>query len=470
MLNRIKKNLIVITKVFLWVLLLQFFLQTLVTFGFGRDGTFWSLIWMWKEFLIIALTIFVVYILAMKVDKEKINAMWKTFPLKRFVIIFCLTIFVAFVISLFNSSISNFVMSIRYSMFWFFIFVLFYVISYLFFNIRAEKLGEWYAKIIKWILGWAVIRWFIIWICPAFIELFGYNQWNYEWKVWEQPPVAYYTQYKDGFIRNQFLFERPISLWFFLVAFWPLFFMLVLYKKWIKNWIVRWWMYWLILLSTFSRAAWWARLVQTVIMFFALYRKQNKKLFLWFLIPFVCVLWIVTYYGKDQIIYRDYSNTGHIKELIIAVDKIKEKPIFGQWAASAGPASHHLWEWKEYNPENQYLQIWIEYGLFAFVGWMYLYIFLNFVWLKAFKNDYMDETASKEMKHLSLIIFAFSLGMIGLSIEGLVLHSFVDRMIVYPFVTLFGVYYASYYRAKLYGTKDNKALCTEDFSNEETKA
>ena len=62
------------------------------------------------------------------------------------------------------------------------------------------------------------------------------------------------------------------------------------------------------------------------------------------------------------------------------------------------------------------------------------------------------------MKHLSLVIFAFSLGMIGLSIEWLVLHSFVDRMIVYPFVALFGMYYASYNRAKLYGTKDNKAL------------
>jgi hypothetical protein len=42
------------------------------------------------------------------------------------------------------------------------------------------------------------------------------------------------------------------------------------------------------------------------------------------------VLGVVTYYGKDQIIYRDYSNTGHIKELVIAVNKIKEKPILGQ--------------------------------------------------------------------------------------------------------------------------------------------
>ena len=458
MLDRIKKNLVVITKVFLWVLLLQFFLQTFVTFRLGRDGTFRSLIWMWKEFLIIALTIFVVWFFAKNIDKEKIKSMWTDFPLKWFVIVFCLTTLIAFIISLFNSSISNFVLSIRYSMFGYFIFVLFYVISYLFFNLKSEKIAERYAKIMKRVLWLALLRWIIIWLCPAFIELFWYNQRNYEWKVWEQPPVAYYTQYKDGFVRNQFLFERPISLWFFLVAFWPLFFMLILYRKGTKNWIIRGWMYGLILLSTFSRAAWWAWIVQTVIMFFALYRKQNKKLFLSFLIPFICVLWVVTYYGKDQIIYRDYSNTGHIKELVIAIDKIKEKPIFGQWAASAGPASHHLWEWKEYNPENQYLQIWIEYGLIAFIGWMYLYLFLNIVGFKAFKQDYMDEKSSKEMKQLSLIIFAFSLWMVWLSIEWLVLHSFVDRMIVYPFVALFGMYYASYYRAKLYGTKENKAL------------
>jgi len=458
MIDRIKKNLVVITKVFLWVLLLQFFLQTFVTFRIWRDGTFWKLVWMWKEFLVVALTIFVVWILAKKVEKEKIKKMWEEFPLKRFVIVFCLTLLIAFVISLFNSSISNFVLSARYSMFWYFIFVLFYIISYLFFNIRAEKLWEWYTKIMKWILWWALIRWWIIWLCPAFIELFWYNQWNYEWKVWEQPPVAYYTQYKDGYVRNQFLFERPISLWFFLVAFWPLFFMLVLYKRGTKNWIIRWWLYWIILLSTFSRAAWWAWFAQTVILFFALYWKQNKKLFLTFLIPIICLLWVVTYYWRDQIIYRDYSNTWHIKELVVAVGKIKEKPFLWQWAASAGPASHHLWEWQEYNPENQYLQIRIEYWLMAFIGWMALYLYMNFVWFKVFKKDYMDERASKEMKHLSLIIFAFSLGMIGLSIEWLVLHSFVDRMIVYPFVALFWMYYASYHRAKLYGTKDNKAL------------
>ena len=88
MLNRIKKNLVVITKVFIGVLLLQFFLQTFVTFRLGRDGTFWKLVWMWKEFLIVALAIFIIRFFAKRVEREKIKKMREDFPLKRFVIVF----------------------------------------------------------------------------------------------------------------------------------------------------------------------------------------------------------------------------------------------------------------------------------------------------------------------------------------------------------------------------------------------
>jgi hypothetical protein len=45
------------------------------------------------------------------------------------------------------------------------------------------------------------------------------------------PPAAYYSQYNQGYVRNQFLFERPISRGFFLVAFWPLFFALAIKKR-----------------------------------------------------------------------------------------------------------------------------------------------------------------------------------------------------------------------------------------------
>jgi multidrug transporter EmrE-like cation transporter len=93
-----------------------------------------------------------VWYFARKLEKSKIKKMWNEFPLKTFVFIFFITLLAAFVISFFQSSISNFVISVRYSMFGFFLFLLFYIISYLFFEDKSTKLIEWYNKIIKWVL------------------------------------------------------------------------------------------------------------------------------------------------------------------------------------------------------------------------------------------------------------------------------------------------------------------------------
>ena len=445
--NWIKNNLGLLTKIFLWVLLLQFFLQTLVTFWFWFDWSFWTIVWLRKEFLIIVLTIFVVRFLARKVSRDKLETLREEFPLKTFVFMFLVTLIVAFVIAMFNSSISNYILSVRYSMFWFFIFVLFFVIWYLFFDKKSQDIVNWYTKIIKRILIGALWWWAVIWLIPGLVEFAWYNQWNYEWDMWIKPPAAYYTQYKEWFVRNQFIFERPISLGFFLVVFWPLFFMLVLYRKSPKDWMVRWGLYGIILLSTFSRAAWWAWLIQTIVMFLILYGRNRKKLWLYFFGPIVLLWWIVSYYGHDQILNREYSNTWHMTEVRKALKKVWESPFFGKWAASAGPASHHLGEWKEYNPENQYLQIWIEYGLLAFVGWLFLYAYLHMIGFWAWKDLY-EVKQTKSMHKLSLMMIALSLWLFWLSIEWMVLHSFVDRMIVYPFVVLFGLYYAMYYKEK----------------------
>ncbi len=447
--TRIKKNLELIIKWFLWLLVLQFFLHTFVTYALKIEGTVMSIIRMRKEILILVLSIFVARYLVKKLDREKLKELRQNFPLKKFVFIFLTINIIAFAISFLNSSITNFIISIRYSMMGFFLFILFYLISYLFFDDKTESLNLRYTKIIKYILWWALIRRWLIRLVPNLMRFFGYNPWTYEWEVGSQPPAVYYTQYKEWFVRNQFLFERPISLWFFLVAFWPLFFITVLYKKWPKSWIFWWWLYGLILLSTFSRAAWWAWIAQTIVMFLFLYWKNWEKLFLYFFVPTILLLGVVTYYGKDQIIHRQYSNTWHIKEVFLAIEKIKSSWFWGLWAASAGPASHHLPDWQAYNPENQYLQIWLEYWLIVFLWWMFLYIYLHLIWFWAWKENWIEKKGTKDIKNMSLVLLAFSLWIFGLSIEWMVLHSFVDRMIVYPFVSLFAVYYANYHKNTL---------------------
>jgi O-antigen ligase len=167
------------------------------------------------------------------------------------------------------------------------------------------------------------------------------------------------------------------------------------------------------------------------------------------LLPMLIIFWGITYLGRDQIISRDFSNTGHLRLILEAVKKIGARPIWWEGAWSAWPASFYLGPGKSYNPENQYLQIWLEYGVFGFMWWMYLYLFLHRIGYKAYKDEKEQPTQMvKQTRNYGLILFAFSLGILWLSVEWLVLHSFVDRMIVYPFMALFGITYALYVKEK----------------------
>jgi len=94
----------------------------------------------------------VIWFLAKKYKKDKLEKLWEDFPLKTFVFMFFVTLLVAFIMSIFQSNIVNFVLSVRYSMFGFFIFLLFFVVSYLFFDKKSENLLKRYNKIIKWVL------------------------------------------------------------------------------------------------------------------------------------------------------------------------------------------------------------------------------------------------------------------------------------------------------------------------------
>ncbi|HOQ79413.1 MAG TPA: hypothetical protein PLW94_04245, partial [Candidatus Absconditabacterales bacterium] len=147
--TRIKKNLELIIKWFLGLLVLQFFLHTFVTYALKIEGTVMSIIRMRKEILILVLSIFVARYLVKKLDREKLKELRQNFPLKKFVFIFLTINIIAFAISFLNSSITNFIISIRYSMMGFFLFILFYLISYLFFDDKTESLNLRYTKIIK---------------------------------------------------------------------------------------------------------------------------------------------------------------------------------------------------------------------------------------------------------------------------------------------------------------------------------
>ena len=445
--NKVIKIGTLITKIFLIGLLLQFFLQTFVTYRLFQAGWIWDLVWMWKELLLVGIFGFLSWVLR---KRRILEARRKTLPIKDFVLMFCITLGLAFLISLFvnHSGLNITIMSLRYSMMGFFIFIVFFVLSYLFFGTREIQITKRYANIIKTLLIWSIIRRGCIWLIPNLMRFVWYDQNNYEWGMGIAPPAAYYTQYNSGYVRNQFLFERPISRWFFLVAFWPLFFLLCIKGKPLWDRIVRWSLYGLSLLSTFSRAAWIAWVIQIIILILMQMDRKSWRLALYGFLPLFLVFGTVTYIGRDQIISRDFSNTGHFRLVLNALQKVADKPFWWQGAWFAGPASQFLGADRAYNPENQYLQIWLEYGILWFAGRLYLYWFLHWIGYKA----YMDEKNEKhkiikKTRQYGILVFAFSLGVLGLSIEGFVLHSFVDRMIVYPFMALFGLTYALYLKS-----------------------
>jgi len=434
-------------KIFFIGLLLHFFLHTFITFSIWREGVFRKIIWARKEIFILW-GLFLLIIKWYNLYKEnKLEHFIKIFPLKKYVIIIIITSIIIIIMGtiIHNVWLATTLLSRRYSMLWFLIFVIGSLLAMQWYNQINIEREKWYIKITKYLLiGW-IIWWSLIYFLPAFIELFGYNKYIYEWQVWQQPPAVYYSNITQWIVRNQFLFERPIHWGMFLIALWPLFFLIAIRNKSTGTQLWRSLLYWLNIISTLSRAAWIAWIIQTIIIILILHQKDIKKMVVYGFLPIFATLIIITYWAKDDILYRNFSNLWHIKHTMTAIQKVTQRPIIGRWPWFAWPASHHRKDIVNYNPENQYLQIWLEYWAIWFLWRIYLYIQLQILWYRSYQKM-IKEKLTKQQRYHSRIIIALSLWLFWLTIEWFFLHSFVDRMIVYPLMLLFGICFWIYYK------------------------
>jgi len=416
------KNLI---KIFLVWIILQFFLQTFVTFWIWINI---EIIWLWKEAFILMFFLYLVYLLF---SQKNFKTIFKDKTIVWLEIIFIAQVIFAFLINILilKTWISQFILAFKYDFLGFFIFFTFVNLSHFLDHKFIKSIMLFFWKTLKVILIWAIFWYAIILLKPSILYNIWYDHNIYEWIAGQRPPAVYKTQQYYGYPRNQFLFERPISFGFFLVAFWPLFYLLYIRPDKSKNKYLRLIIYWLNVILTFSRAAWWAWIFQIILLWVIFNARDFKKYFIKFLLPLLIVItwiWIVWY---KQIISRDFSNTWHVDLLVKWFNMFLENPLFGKWAWYVWPASH--WWWIAFNPENQYIQILIEFGLIIFLMWFFVYAFLNiFPIVKYFKTKYKENM---------LFLLAFSIWFLWLSIQWLVLHSFVDRMIVYPFMLLIGL-------------------------------
>lgn len=449
-----KKRSIRASKFFVIGLVLHFFAHTLITFGFGRESTVRNIIRAWKELWIAGAAGSIIRLSWQ--HKDELKARRQALPIKNIVRATGIGIVVAWLIglTLTPSSLTEYLMAMRYDYTGFVIFIISFIGWRWFLREQDRDLPVWISKVLKTMLIAALIRRWVIFFLPRLLEFAGYNSGTFEGEVGMAPPTTYYTDVNQWYPRNQFLFERPTSRGFFLIAFWPLFFVTSIRKRNKREAMMRFGIFGLNVLATFSRAAWLWWLIQTTIIVIIDNRKMLGKAFLYYLLPWILVLWAVTYVGRDQILNRSFSNLWHIQHTLKAVEMVANAPIVGQGPGKAGPVTHHGDNPTAYNPENQFLTIWIQYGIIGFGIWMYIYLWMMRIGVKAF--DTMEEKKlTKENRKRARSVFALSLWLFGLSIEGMFLHSFIDRMIVYPFMLVMGLTFAIYYKTTFVHDKDN---------------
>lgn len=431
----------VMIQIFLLWLVIHFVVYNIITFVIGIDTRWIKIIWAWKELILWYFVAFVMW-KCRKIWTWKI--LWTHRWVKWWEILYGLLIVFTLGITVLYQwlSIGQYFLSFKYIFLWFFILFLFVHTSQFLSSASIERLTHWYMKVIKWMLWLALIWYIVIALKPGGLRYLGYDRNVVEGELGTKPPAVYYTQLTYGYARNQFVFERPIYRWFFMNAFFPLFFMVFLRRKSIgKTW--PWWLVWGInIILTFSRASRGAWIIQLLILGIMNTSKNVFNFFKKTLIPFIIILIPLIWFWREHIGGRSFSNTGHLNTVLQGLWKVWEKPLLGRGAWYVGPASFH--GGIGFNPENQFLQVMIEYGSIAFVLWLVIRGFLNSIGIWKWWNS---DKKTKESEVL-LRLMALGIGMIWLSISWMVLHSFVDRMIVYPLMAMYGLVLWSYLMKK----------------------
>ncbi len=423
---RLANILIVLYKIFFVGLLLQFFLFNVMTYGL--DLWLPNRVWLWKEGIIGVLLIGSLIRTCFHKGRRTFlfphsftYVQWALFALAGLMMWIDLGVY--------QQSVGTLFTAIKYDILGFIIFFVALHSSAVLDATQKQHLLRWYLKGIKYLLLLAIIWYLLILIKPGTLKLFGYDNFIFEWVVGTNPPAVYYNHINQGIVRNQFLFERPISWGFFLTAFWPLFFFMCLYKQPLRYTWVWWSLYMLNVFLTFSRAARGAIIIQCVLIGLLIYRHQKRKFFMTMIVPGIFAVLALLYGGMTGLLQRGFSDKGHLAMLTQSREMIQASPWIGLWGTSVGPGSHH--GWTAFNPENQFLQIWLEYGIGGMLLRLCIFVGLIVIGRNLWKKDRFVFVSDSHTAWIGLCLW-----LVGLGISGLVLHSFSDRMIVYPFMLM----------------------------------
>ena len=266
-----------------------------------------------KEVLIAAIMIQVIYVITRQ-------QLWKRVVSDRLwmggMIVLSVTLIIVACVSMMKGiAFSHLLLAFKYDFLGFLLGLVMYQVGVLLPKEQVSQIITSYIQWMKWLLILGLVWYSVIVIKPGILKLFGYDKFVYEGTIGSPPPAVYYSGYDHGVQRNQFLFERPISYGFRLVAFWPLFRAVVLRKHPLRETWFWWMMYGFNVLSTFSRAARLARVIQIILLGRIVYGKHFRQHFFKVMLPLLIIGGGIAYYGYSQG-SRQFSNTGHITALI----------------------------------------------------------------------------------------------------------------------------------------------------------
>lgn len=433
-------------SIFIFGLIIHFIWITFLQFVVWIKAPFITLISLWKEIVILLLMGLIIWI-----NVKRYGVAWwldritNDIYFKRLCIGVWWLIVITLISSLINGSFGgHYIVAARYNFIPFIVLIIWYQVAQFISHWWIKWITHTYILLIRWVIGLSIIRYFILSTLPGALKIVGYDRHVYEGKIGERPPAVYYAALDHGAPRNQFIWERPIYFGFYLIAFWPLFFLLYVRKAPKTEAIFYGSLYMIAVFTTFSRSAWWVWLILTVIMGLLIYGRSSLKYLNYLLIPILIWWALVGRYFYYELFGpgRNFSNTWHINAFFKARELLQSHWLWWVWAWSAGPASHQLGI--GFNPENQYLQIWLEYGIFWLIIWLILVGFLTISggmkrWWNHITSYWANTYIDKRDNH-RLVLLSCNLGLFGLALCGLVLHSWADKMVIRPLMMIYGLW------------------------------
>jgi len=417
-------------------ILLHFVAHTFITYKLWIDSWKSDLFWQWKEIIVILLWLFLIFKFWKTINILKNNSFLKSFLIS--LLIVSLILFVLQMLNFWN--FYNFIISYKYILFAFVIFWVIVLQSQKYSMEVSFSLEKTIFSIVKIILILGCVWYLLLLIYPEFLTFLWYNLHidNITWTANSAPQWLYKTQMRTGNIRNQSIFSGPLSWWFFLMLVWP-WFVAKIRKFWslkpqkVFSWNNVWYLVFALnIFITFSRSAQLVRVLQTIILFIyyknLLPKFKRKHFFIvssFLIISVVIGLFYTLSSWKIKFLeQRETSDWWHIEFLYKWFQMFKSEPLTGYGAGSVGPASYFTQK-EHFNPENQYLQLALEYWIFGML--MRLVLFLSFPILL--------------YKKTGELFWFVSWG--GIALSGLVLHSFSDTMSMYLFMIIAGISYTA---------------------------